>query len=151
MSSILQPIIHQSVSPILLSQLNATHPLLPWCILATRPAAKSPEIEKMRDDNVHTLSTPSNLPPLPHTLLLPAAVRFGLALHVVVIERFAAVADEEGCAHQRRGGGAAFGDGGHGGREGGRVDEDFLGEAVGGGLVGGGGTGQRGGWGRLRW
>lgn len=73
-------------------------------------------------------------------------MRLRLAHHVIVIERLAPRADEEGRAEQRRRAGADFGDGRDRGREGRRVQEDFLVESVGGvrgfseGLGGGGGT-----------
>jgi len=58
-------------------------------------------------------------------------VRLRLAHHVIVIERLAPRADEEGRAEERRRAGADFGDGRDRGREGGRVEEDFLVESVG--------------------
>ncbi len=63
-------------------------------------------------------------------------MRLRLAHHVIVIERLAPRADEEGRAEQRRRAGADFGDGRDRGREGGRVQEDFLVESVGRGLEG---------------
>lgn len=56
--------------------------------------------------HIHTGSAARHLAPLLQALDLPAPVRLVLALHVVVVEGLAAVADEVGCAHQGCGCGA---------------------------------------------
>ena len=79
----------------------------------------------------HTSRTPRNLPPLSHALHLPPPVRLRLAHHVIVVERLASRADEEGGTEQGRGTGTDFGDFGNGVWQGGRVEEDFLVESGG--------------------
>lgn len=80
--------------------------------------------------NVHRNGTPSHPPPFLETVNLALAARLVLAQHVVVIVRAAAVANEEGCRHQRGGGGADFGDGGDGRGQRGFVNQDSLVETV---------------------
>lgn len=50
------------------------------------------------EKNVHTRRTTGDLPALFQTLQLAPAIRLGLALHKIVIERLAAVANKVGCA-----------------------------------------------------
>lgn len=85
---------------------------------------------KKKNRHSHARRTPRHLPPLPHALHLPLAVRLRLALHVVVIVGPAPRPDEEGRAEQRGGRGADLVDLGDGLREGRRVDEDGLVESA---------------------
>lgn len=75
--------------------------------LALRPVplpwkAPAPGRWKWKRVNVHRRRTPRHLPPLLETVELAAAVRLGLALHKVVVEGLAPVADEVRRAGQRR-------------------------------------------------
>lgn len=78
----------------------------------------------------HAGGTACHLPPFFQTLHLALAVRLGFAVHVVVIVRFAACANEEGGTEERSGGGADFCDLGEGVGKGGGVEEDLLVESV---------------------
>ena len=74
----------------------------------------------------HARSTPRHFPPLPHTVELPRPVRVGLALHVVIVESLAAVADEEAGAQEWRGRRPNFLDLGYVRGHGRRVEEHRL-------------------------
>lgn len=129
------------VDPKPVSQVPYPRPLHPTILI--RPSSPSPQLhysqrhpptpspQIKRRQNSHTSRTPRGLPPLPHTLDLALALRLRLAHHVVIVERLAPVADEEGGAEQWGGGGADFFDGGDGFGEGGCVDEDLLVESGG--------------------
>lgn len=52
--------------------------------------------------NIHSSRTPRDLPPLLQTLHLPAPIRLGLTLHIVIVERLAPIPDKVRGAHQWR-------------------------------------------------
>jgi len=76
---------------------------------------------RVRVFNIHTSSTPRNLPAFPQAINLTPSIALSLALHEIVVVRSAAGADEEGGGEQGGGGSADFADGGYGIREGGGV------------------------------
>lgn len=84
--------------------------------------------------DIHASGTARHLPAFLQAVELPAAVGLVLALHEVVIVSLAAVSNEVGCAHKRRGCGTDFLDLGDVVGHGGGVHQDGLTEAVRGGM-----------------
>ena len=79
---------------------------------------------------LHTSSTPRNLPPFPHAIYFPFAMRLGLAFHIVIVKSGASCANEERCTEQRSWRSTDFCYFGDGIGEWGGIDENGLVEAV---------------------
>lgn len=103
--------------------------LLNWSIKTTRDVAgliRYLSQTAHRGKNIHASSTARNLAPLLQAVNLAATVRLVLALHVVVVEGLAPVANEVGCTEQGCRCGANLLDLGDVVRHGGGVHQDML-------------------------
>lgn len=78
----------------------------------------------------HAGGASRDLPALLQTLCFALAIRQIFAVHEIIVVRFAACADEEGCREQRCRRGSNLWDLGDAVRKGSGVDEDLLVEAV---------------------
>lgn len=95
-------------------------------ILTYPPEMVFSRIEKRRSHHSHTSRTSRNLSSFPHAFEFPAAIRFGLAFHVIIIIIFATRADKICSAHQWRRRRADFSDFGDMVWQWGGVDEECL-------------------------
>jgi hypothetical protein len=80
--------------------------------------------------HIHTSSTSCDSSALLQAFKLALARVLGLALHEIIVVRTASGANEEGSRQQRRRGGANLLDLGDVLRQGGRIDQNLLVEAV---------------------